>query len=127
MRNRAKCKLCNQIIESFLRHDYVACNCGEIAVDGGSYYFKCSAKNPDNFIRLDDNGHEIITKWCDKEDMITEETLIPDYPAIKKELLDMLDAIVKRYEDLPLSAQSSPVTVADLSNVVSLISSILRA
>lgn len=40
LRNRARCKKCNAIIESKHRHDYVACPCGAIAVDGGRAYLK---------------------------------------------------------------------------------------
>ena len=54
MKNRAKCKLCNSIIESFHRHDYVTCACGEIAVDGGLDYFKVIARDYANFLRIDD-------------------------------------------------------------------------
>jgi len=36
--NKARCLLCNTIIESSHRHDYVKCKCGAIAVDGGKDY-----------------------------------------------------------------------------------------
>ena len=36
--NRAKCKLCGKIIVSRHRHDFVSCDCGAIAVDGGNDY-----------------------------------------------------------------------------------------
>ncbi len=38
--NKAKCKKCNDIIQSTHRHDYKRCKCGAIAVDGGSWYIK---------------------------------------------------------------------------------------
>jgi hypothetical protein len=62
MRNRAKCRLCNDIIESTHVHDYKTCSCGEISVDGGNEYHRCSAKDFHNFIRLDDkdNQHLIV-------------------------------------------------------------------
>lgn len=59
MRNRAKCRRCDDIIESTHRHDFVTCKCGEIAVDGGQAYFRAAAKNFENFIRLDDEGNEV--------------------------------------------------------------------
>ncbi len=40
MRNRIKCRLCNDIIESLHVHDFKWCKCGAIAVDGGQHYFK---------------------------------------------------------------------------------------
>lgn len=50
--NSAKCKLCGDIITSKHRHDFVNCKCGEIFVDGGSWYAKRGAKNFDNCINL---------------------------------------------------------------------------
>lgn len=38
--NKAKCKACNEIIESTHRHDFVKCKCGSIAVDGGKEYIR---------------------------------------------------------------------------------------
>ena len=40
LRNLARCRLCGTIIESTHRHDYVTCNCGKIAVDGGKAYLR---------------------------------------------------------------------------------------
>lgn len=36
--NRAMCKKCGEVVESMHRHDYVACSCGAMAVDGGYDY-----------------------------------------------------------------------------------------
>ena len=44
-RNRARCKVCGDEIQSRHRHDYVACKCGKIAVDGGLDYRRI--KNPE--------------------------------------------------------------------------------
>jgi len=52
LHNRAQCLLCEDIIESTHRHDYVSCKCGEIAVDGGRSYLRRSAKNFLNFLDL---------------------------------------------------------------------------
>ena len=38
--NKAKCKNCEDIIESKHRHDFVSCSCGKIAVDGGKDYLR---------------------------------------------------------------------------------------
>ena len=37
-RNRAKCLLCGDIIESTHVHDFVTCGCGNLSVDGGKEY-----------------------------------------------------------------------------------------
>ncbi len=38
--NKVRCKLCDTIIESVHRHDFVYCKCGNIAVDGGKEYLR---------------------------------------------------------------------------------------
>ena len=50
--NKAKCKLCGDIVESKYRHDYVKCSCGEISVDGGKDYLRRRAKKVKNLIEL---------------------------------------------------------------------------
>ena len=50
--NKAQCRLCEDIIESKSRHDYVRCSCGEIAVDGGTDYRKRSSGNLSNILEL---------------------------------------------------------------------------
>lgn len=37
-KNKGKCKLCGDIIESKYRHDFVTCNCGALSLDGGLAY-----------------------------------------------------------------------------------------
>lgn len=39
-RNKCKCLLCNDIIESKHRHDFVHCECGAIFTDGGTDYIR---------------------------------------------------------------------------------------
>lgn len=49
MHNRAKCRSCNDVIQSMSNHDYVRCKCGESFVDGGSYYCRMGGTNiPEN-------------------------------------------------------------------------------
>lgn len=40
-KNVAKCAVCDDIIESFTRHDFVSCLCGSIYRDGGQDYWRC--------------------------------------------------------------------------------------
>lgn len=56
VRNRAKCKICGDIVESKYRHDFKWCKCGAMAVDGGHAYIK-RAWDP---------------KYGDKDDVIEE-------------------------------------------------------
>lgn len=44
-RNRAKCLVCGDVIESKHRHDFVTCSCGNLSVDGGKDYLKRSYKD----------------------------------------------------------------------------------
>jgi len=43
--NKAKCRLCGDIVESKHRHDWQTCSCGAIFVDGGHEYLRRGAKN----------------------------------------------------------------------------------
>ena len=52
LRNKAQCKVCEDIIESTHRHDFVRCKCGEIFVDGGIDYLRRGAGDLDNIIEL---------------------------------------------------------------------------
>ena len=51
LRNAAKCKICDDVIESHYTHDYVTCKCGAISVDGGHDYLKRSG-DPHNMINM---------------------------------------------------------------------------
>jgi hypothetical protein len=123
MRNRAKCKLCETIIESFNEHDFISCKCGEIAVDGGQSYYKASFINPENFLRVDDEGSEIVIQFKDNEEGNAKVISKPS----RKELLDMLDEMTKRIEELPPHATLAPVTHADFASLLMLLSSIFRS
>ena len=40
--NAIKCRKCKTIVYSRAQHDYRACQCGDIAIDGGREYTKLS-------------------------------------------------------------------------------------
>ncbi len=124
MRNRAKCKLCGDILESFHRHDFVACKCGEISIDGGNDYLYCGAKNWENFRRIDDQGNEIVVKVSSEPE--TQAPLQPTKPT-KNEMIEMLDAMIKKIEELPQNAMSLPISHYDLYTYMLLISQILKS
>lgn len=50
--NGAVCKKCGDFIRSNNRHDFVTCSCGNISVDGGSWYGKIVFKEPDSFVNV---------------------------------------------------------------------------
>lgn len=123
MKNRAKCRLCKDILESFHRNDYVVCSCGEIGIDGGSDYLQCYAKDFDNFMRVDENGNEIMVKVVDKPD---EQSVKELGKPTRKEKIEMLEAMVANIENLPNNAMILPVNHYDLYSFMLLISSILK-
>lgn len=120
MRNIAKCKLCSSIIESFHSLDFVTCKCGEISVDAGES-LKCFANNWENFLRIDDRGNEIVVGVEKKES--SDNTKKPN----KKDLLDMLDHMIKAIEILPENAMTLPINHYDHYSLLLLLSSILRS
>lgn len=65
MINRAKCKLCNKIIESHLPDEMVMCPCGTIGVgDGQAMRTYCKDNRySEYFVRVDDLGNEIAVKY----------------------------------------------------------------
>ena len=58
-RNRAKCRICGDEIESISCHHFVKCSCGEIYVDGGRDYWRAGANDFKNFIRLDETANKV--------------------------------------------------------------------
>ena len=47
--NQVECTRCGEVVRSEHRHDFRWCKCGNIAVDGGSWYLK-RCGNLDGFI-----------------------------------------------------------------------------
>lgn len=132
MKNRAKCKLCLSIVESFHAEDYVECKCGEIAVDKGDAMI-CYAKRFENFIRVDDQGHEIVVKVVDKESRdkisadIEEKLSESPNPISKKELIFMLEQMIDTIEALPQQAKTAPVSHYDYLSLLVLVLALSKA
>lgn len=153
MRNRAKCKLCKDILESFHEFDLVACSCDEISISGGSVRFECGAKDWKNFLRLDDTDKEFQITVKDKNEdssnsrddikdndigsnrvdlvnISNDSTFVEldDRPAFtKQDLLSQLDMMIKNIESLPQHAMTLPINHYDFASLMILLSSILRA
>lgn len=128
MKNRAKCKLCDSIIESFHSYDRVACKCDEIMVDGGDAMY-CGVKTSwDNFLRLDDKGNEIAVKYQDPHNKEGADDAAENAPKqiTREELIEMLDTLVKNFEHLPEHAKLGPVNHYDLVSFMLVISNILK-
>jgi hypothetical protein len=125
MKNRAKCKLCLDILESFHTYDYVTCKCGEISISGGSDRLECSAKDWINFLRIDDQGNEVVVKV--KDSVETTESKDEDLPNMTKEdKIEMLEAMIKNIENLPKAAMLTPINHFDMYSFMLVILSILK-
>jgi len=127
MRNQAKCRKCSAIIESFFEKDYVECKCGEISIEGGPGLFKSYAKDWDNFLRVDDEGNEIIIKVKEKDSESSKPMDNSNERPNTKELLETLDLMIQNMEGIPSHAMTNPVTHYDLAASLILLSSIFKS
>lgn len=130
MRNRAKCMVCQDIIESVHVHDYVMCKCGQIAVDGGNNgTWRAAAYEWSNFIRIDDEGNEVTPKIVEKKDMEenpkTMDVIHPKDPVTKEDRLQILNDMILRCENLPEAAMGSPLNQYDYLSLLYMMRSIL--
>jgi len=50
--NRIKCNHCEDVITSENRHDHKNCLCGQVSVDGGSWYMKRSFTTSSDYTEL---------------------------------------------------------------------------
>jgi len=117
MRNIAKCKLCESVIESFHSTDYVECKCGEIAVDAGEA-LKCFVKTSwDNFLRVDEKGNTI--KVSVDEAKPTDEIPVTD-PR------EQIEYFLQRLKEMPQAAMSMPLNHYDLINIYETILSVIK-
>ncbi len=113
MRNRAKCKSCESIIESIHERDEVGCACGKISVSGGDR-MGCAATDWSIFLRVDDEGNTIIPN-------------IKDAPSITREdLLAALDDMIHRIEEMPQQAMIISINHYDFVSLLILLSSIFK-
>jgi hypothetical protein len=120
MRNRAKCKLCKSVIESFLVNDFVSCQCGEISISGGnSDNFLCEAKDWSNFLRIDDEGNEVIVKVVEKNEK-------KESPVTLDDLFHELDLMIEYQDRMPKEVLSSYVNYYDFYSALFVIKNILN-
>lgn len=49
IKNRAKCLICGDVIESKYTHDFQTCSCGNLSVDGGADYCRITAKQIEKY------------------------------------------------------------------------------
>ena len=123
-RNRAKCRLCGDVIESFHSTDYIMCKCGEISVADGQG-MRCGAKDYKNFLRIDDDDQEIYVTLKESDSILQDS----DKPKSlsRDDLLTMLKEMITHYESLPQNAMTAPVTHYDMLSVLMLVSALFKA
>jgi len=117
MKNRAKCKLCNTIIESLTREDLVSCKCGEISVAGGKDELKCYANDFSNFMRIGENEEEIAVTVVERDERTNNLT--------REEKIEMVSHMIDYYSNLPQSALLSAPTQYDLKAIYLLIKNLI--
>lgn len=131
MRNRAKCKLCQSILESFHEFDYVDCKCGEISIHGGNVKLGCSAKDFKNFMRVDDLNNEIIVMVKEKganekkDDNAKDKSI--DKVSTREEKIKLLNEMIANIEKLPQHAMTHPINHYDFCSLLILLASIFRS
>jgi len=127
MRNRAKCKLCLSIIESFLPDEIVHCKCGEIAVCDGSA-MRMWPIGSANFLRIDDIGNEIVVSYVEKgaEKESDDGSQHNSKPPTRGDLIGEIDNMIRTFENLPDHAKMSPITHYDFISLMLIISNILK-
>lgn len=150
MRNRGKCKLCKDVLESFHEFDRVECSCGEVSITGGQVKFLVFAKDFANFLRIDDQDKEISVKIREKDEMeLLEcgasidsdsgdnnngnvdldgkgigEDLRPAFT--RDELVATVDHLISYIDGLDSHRQLQPVSQIDLKGILSLIRDVLQ-
>lgn len=103
MRNRAKCKLCEEIIES-LKGERVSCKCKQIEIEAdetGEYI--AHVYDWAHFLRVNDDGSEVPVKILD--DVKQPET----------DVLFEIEQRMKDFERLPWEAGLQPMTQTDMN------------
>jgi hypothetical protein len=123
MKNRAKCKLCSSIIESFHEFDYVSCKCGQISITGGQIRLQTFAHDYKNFLRVDDEGNEIIVSVEGEDKVIS---MLPNLLTSRDDLIKELDAMIQTIEGLPQHAMTTPINHYDFCSLLILLSAILK-
>ncbi len=114
MRNRAKCKSCESIIESLNSRDEVNCACGKISVSGGDK-MGCAATDWSIFLRVDDDNNIIVPK-------------VQEAPTITRDdLLAALNDMIHRIEEMPQQAMIISINHYDFVSLLILLSSIFKS
>ncbi len=121
MKNRAKCLICGDIIESFHSTDHVICKCGECEVFDGEA-MRYAANDFKNFARVDDEGNEITVNYMtvDEGQQLLPSSQPPYEVRIvpSKKSLDYVQGIIESFKRVPEHALQQPITHSDMISVL---------
>lgn len=94
--NAIYCNLCDDYIQSFTRHDYKTCKCGNASVDGGLSYERYGWREEGSIISfsmcIEDHPFSIIRQYFYRWNFIKEE-----YVLLKDIDDEWLEAILEFY------------------------------
>ena len=121
MINRAKCKLCNKIIDITDKEGWSSCLCGEISINFSNGKKTAIIKHEGNLLEVDDEGNEIVLEL---KDALNSD--MQDMPK-KEDLIKLLDKMIKDCESLPPQAMSSFVSQYELMSLLMLLSSLFKS
>jgi hypothetical protein len=127
MRNRAKCKLCQSIIESFYPGHVDTCKCGAITVFNGEAMDMAPFNSP-HFLRVDEIGNEIVVSYKEKgaEGQGHEEADNPNEPLSRADLIKDFENAIEYIDKAPDHEQYSFVTNAALCHYMKALVNILK-
>lgn len=118
MPKRAKCKICNTIIESKNNNIIEECKCGQLSIQGGTELIVSVKEDITSFVCVDDEGNEILPKRKENPEKLDSPT--------KEELLETLQHLARSIDELPPHAKFTPVIQSELSSLLALIISLFR-
>jgi len=127
MRNRAKCKLCSDIIESKYAGHVDTCKCGSISVFNGAGMDMVPFASP-HFLRVDDVGNEVVVSYKEKraEGEGYEEANNPNEPRSRTDLIKDFENAIEYIDKAPNHEQLSFVTNAALCHYLKALVNILK-
>jgi len=126
VKNIAKCKLCESVIQSFFKGDYAECKCGEIAVSEGDAMF-VHFKDPANFLRIDEDGHTYPIQYNEKKEDDGQENLGFVHTLSKEECIKGIDNLITIYDNMPESETYRPINHKDFQSLLMIVSSFFKA
>lgn len=125
MRNRAKCKCCQEIIESFHEHDLVYCKCKQIGINGGLVKYWTYAEDYKNFLRIGNDDEEIEVTVKERGDVVEQKKETIPEPTYS--VMDQVDHMIKSIEDLPEHAKLMSCTQYDFLSILYILKAFIKS